>query len=755
MITGASRTVRISSCGICVAAASVTLWQKGVRGRWSQRRGCWTKSPALAVAHRQGVVHRDVKPENIMLDEERNAYLSDFGIAKELSLALDEPEEEGVSGSLAYSSPEQAQGQPIGPQSDQYSLGVVLHEVLTGAHPFFDDSPAIQLLKNLTEPLPPLRVRGAQTPEALESVIQRATAKDPAERYPDLLAFAAAFRQAMAAGPVSFLVPDWTMVEAANPYKGLRAFQEADAADFFGREALLEQLLARLQEAHSEASEAGGRFLAVVGPSGSGKSSVVQAGLIPALRRGALSDSEQWFIVEMVPGPSPLKKLEAALQSVALKPSTDTLEQLRSDARGLARAAESVLAGVDGDLLLVIDQFEEVFTLVEDEDERAHFLELLRRAVTDRHSRVRVLAALRADFYDRPLLYEGFGRLMQTRTQVVLPMSASEIEHAISGPAARVGVTVDAALLAAVVTDVREEPGALPLLQYALTEAFERREGRVLTLGAYHASGGVLGALARRAEEVYAGLGPELAPIARQLFLRLVTLGEGTEDTRRRARRAELIGLGRPEAVAVVLDSFGQHRLLTFDVELGTREPMVEVAHEALIWQWPRLREWLDAGRSDVRLQRLLAAAVLEWEKSGREPSFLLSGARLSQYVSWAAATELALTPEEQGYLDASLTEHQRQVAEEQARQQREREAAQKLAEAEKLRAEEHARMMYRVRPFVMGMSAEEQTHLIEDQARELRHLRQQVQQLRIALIVAGVVGFILLLGFCGFINIR
>jgi len=759
-----------------------SLRQGLARGAWPPEEAALLLDQiagALAIAHRQGVVHRDVKPENIMLDEERNAYLSDFGIAKELGRAADEPDEEGVSGSLAYISPEQAQGLPVVPQTDQYSLGVVLYETLTGAHPFPGASPTTQLRMHLTEPLPPLRVPGLEGQAALEAVLQRATAKSPSERYPDLLTFANAFRQAITSGTVSLVMPEWIAQEVVNPYKGLRAFEEADVADFFGREALTEQLLARLAdptvqprlEQDAEPPEDGqragrtrfedvgglGRFLAVVGPSGSGKSSVVRAGLVPALRRGALPGSDKWFIVEMVPGPQPLNKMEAALRSVALRPAAQVMEQLRSDPRGLVSAVENVLSDLEGDLLLVIDQFEEVFTLLEGEDERAHLLELVRTAVTDPHSRVRVLVTLRADFYDRPLLYEGFGRLMQAHTKVVLPMSSDEIERAITGPAARVGVSVDADFVAAVVADVREEPGALPLLQYALTEVFERRPdgGRTLTLEAYRASGGVLGALARRAEEVYAELGLELAPIARQLFLRLVTLGEGAEDTRRRARRSELMSLGNPDAVTAVLDSFGEHRLLTFDVELGTREPMVEVAHEALIWQWNRLRDWLDASRADVRLQRLLAAAVAEWEKSGREPSFLLGGARLSQFVSWAAATELALTLEEQAYLDASILERERHVAEEQTRQQREREAAQKLAKSEKLRAEEHARTMHHVKPFIMGMTAEEQMRLIEDQARELQRLRQQVQYMKIALIVAGVMGVVVLLGVCGIINLR
>jgi hypothetical protein len=333
----------------------------------------------------------------------------------------------------------------------------------------------------------------------------------------------------------SITATDLTALE--NPYKGLRAFGEADAADFFGRAALTQQLLERLAAEDAEA-----RFLAVVGPSGSGKSSVVRAGLLPALRRGGLPGSEQWFVIDMFPGAHPLEELEAALLRIAVNPPESLLGQLCEDERGLARAVKRVLpADPATELVLVIDQFEELFTLTEDAAVRAQFVASLRAAVLDPHSRLRVVATLRADFYDRPLLYPEFGELMRERTEVILPLASEELEQAIVGPAARVGVTLEANLAAAIVKDVDEQPGALPLLQYALTELFERRTGRLMRLNAYRESGGVLGALARRADTIYTGLDAPAQDAARQLFLRLITLGEGIEDTRRRIPRTELL----------------------------------------------------------------------------------------------------------------------------------------------------------------------------------------------------------------------
>ena len=313
---------------------------------------------------------------------------------------------------------------------------------------------------------------------------------------------------------------------------------------------------------------------------------------------------------------------------------------------------------------------------------RAHVLNSLRIAATDPRSRARVIITLRADFTDHPLHYVSFGELLRQRTEFVLPLTPDELERAITRPAAGVGMTVEADLIATIVQDVSDQPGALPLLQYALTELFEQREGRTLTLQAYHTSGGVLGSLARRPDDLYASLKAEQQEAARQLFLRLITLGEGTEDTRCRVRRSELESvLSRPLPIATndgqsamdrVIDLYGRYRLLTFDRDPITREPTVEVAHEALIRSWGRLQAWLDASRDDLRVQRRLMAAAAEWANAGQDPSFLATGARLAQFEALAATTNLALNQAEQAYLHASLGERDRQRAQEQARMARE-----------------------------------------------------------------------------------
>ena len=477
-------------------------------------------------------------------------------------------------------------------------------------------------LKNLADPVP--------------VIVVRSEGEDVAQNV--------AFRRALGPDAVAVAVADG--VDTRNPYKGLRAFEEADAGDFFGRETLTEHLVERLATT---------RFLAVVGPSGSGKSSVVRAGLVPALRSGALDGSERWRIAQMFPGAYPLEELEAALLKAVDDAPPSLIEQLEDGERGFVRALKRVLPEDGSELLLVLDQLEEVFTLVEDEGRRVHFLAILERAVSDPKSRLRIVTTLRADFYDRPLLYSGFAELLRDYVEALVPLTPDEFERAIVRPAERVGVAFEPGLLTEMVADVASEPGALPLLQYALTELYERREGTVLTRAAYGAIGGVSGALAGRAEEIFAGLAEAAQDAARQLFLRLVTLGEGVEDTRRRVDRRELDAIEvDQEALAQTLDAFGASRLLSFDRDPRSGTPTVEVAHEALIREWQRLRRWIDSAREDLRMQRRLASGAREWNDAGRDASYLLRGGQLTQFDALADDSRLALTDLEREFVTAS-----------------------------------------------------------------------------------------------------
>ncbi|MFN8375063.1 MAG: protein kinase [Anaerolineae bacterium] len=645
---------------------------------------------ALTIAHRNGIIHRDLKPENILLDEDGNAYLSDFGIAKDLSVQSDNEDE--MTGSPAYVSPEQITSQDVTPQTDVYSLGIMLYEMLTGQQPFTGEKVAVVILKQLRDPLPSVTTVRPDLPPLFDDIIQNATQKTPADRYPDPHSLASALWRAVrstltdtgthiefsavpAALRETLTITDLTPLPGAsdmvNPYKGLRPFEAVDADQFFGREKLTTQLLGRLTE-----DDPLKRFLAVVGPSGSGKSSVVKAGLIPALRQGALPGSKDWFLVEMVPGMHPLDELENALLRVAVNKPDNLREVLRRDARGLGIAAQSILPTVgNSELALFIDQFEEAFTLVSEPQETAHFLDLLASAIVDPYCPLRVVITLRADFYDRPLMHPAFSDLISKRTSVVVPLSVSELERAIAAPAEGVGVLVEPELVRQIIAEVKNEPGTLPLLQYALTELFERREGRKITLASYSKLGGVLGALARRADEIYDTLSAEGKLAAKQLFLRLVTLGEGTEDTRRRVVMGELLSMGiAQDQMNEVISIFGKHRLLTFDRDPITRSPTVEVAHEAIIREWNQLKMWLDASREDVRQQRRLAVLLNDWLDANRDPGFLLRGARLQQFEYWRENSDLALADSEREFLQASVEAREAQTAAERARQLHEQE---------------------------------------------------------------------------------
>jgi WD40 repeat protein/transcriptional regulator with XRE-family HTH domain len=547
----------------------------------------------------------------------------------------------------------------------------------------------------------------------------------PEAEHPALITLARASHSAAAPPAQTAAPPAPDQSVLRNPYKGLRAYTEADAPDFFGRTVMITRLLQRIAEPNAMA-----RCLVVVGPSGSGKSSVVHAGLLPALRQGLLPGTRQWLIAEMRPGDHPLEELEAALLRVAVNPPETLLAQLHEDERGLLRAVKRVLPmDPQVDLLLVIDQFEELFTLVTDEAQRAYLLRSLLETVSDPRSRLRLLIVLRSDFYDQALAYRPLGELMQQRTEVVLPLTAHEIEEAIVGPATNVGVHLEPDLVQTVVRDAGTHLGMLPLLQYALTELFERREGHTLTRAAYQASGGVAGALTRRAEDLYTHLDPAHQEAARRLFLRLITPGEGVHDTRRRVRLAELDTTAprarnghAPSPLQTVIACFSHYRLLTLDADPATREPTIELAHEALIASWGRLRDWIASSREELRTHRLLTEAAREWERLGYDEGALYRGVRLAQAQEWAGEHPADLNDLERRFVQAS--QHAAMDAARQAELTRQRE----LAQAQAL--------------------AQEQQRRIDEQTKASRRLRRRALYLSIAVglalfaaLIAGILG--------------
>jgi WD40 repeat protein/tRNA A-37 threonylcarbamoyl transferase component Bud32 len=624
---------------------------------------------ALDASHARGLVHRDVKPSNVLLDRGArpdgtdHAYLADFGLTKRVAEQTAMGGDGQLMGTIDYVSPEQIEGEEIDGRADLYSLGCVLYECLAGQPPFRRESDVAVVFAHLREEPPALRELRPDLPEALDAVIARALAKQPEERYSScrelaraalavtveetsrLLAEtasrAAAGRsdlsrvEAELAGKVidlqlvreqarvlSQVTPARVAARGVCPFKGLASFEPADADYFFGRERLIAELVARL---------VGASFLGIVGPSGSGKSSVLRAGLLPALAGGVLPGSERWRRVLMRPGERPLDELRRMLASGAIDPLAEALDALTADER----------------LLLAVDQLEELFTACRTEDERTGFADALARAAADPHRRAIVAVALRADFYGRFAAYPPLAELLGANHVLVGSMQASELRRAVVLPAGRVGLTVEAELADALVDDVEGEPGALPLLSTALLELWQKRTDDTLTLAAYRESGGVHGAVARLAEGTYSRVAAEHKPLVRAIMLRLVGEGEADAAVRRRAPLAEL-DLERNREVEGVLATLADSRLVTVS------EGSVEVAHEALLREWPRLCEWIEEDGQGRRLRRHITQAASEWDGAGRDQGELYRGARLAAALDWTADHALDLNELEREFVTES-----------------------------------------------------------------------------------------------------
>jgi DNA-binding SARP family transcriptional activator len=602
---------------------------------------------ALEAAHRLGVIHRDVKAANVLLDDNGNFYLTDFGIAFIGSAVDDELATSLSTGSPAYASPEQLRRQVLDIRTDVYGFGITLFEAATGRLPFADaPNEAALVRRQLDDPVPAPSSVEPSVPRWVDEVVARATAKNPADRYASMAELMAAVApQAVAPVDMRYRLGSGTVVgELVNPFKALRAFREADTADFFGRN----RLVARFIEVLSQPGSAG-RLLAVVGPSGSGKSSVVRSGLVPRLRRGGVTGSADWFITTMLPGNHPFDEFESALSRVAVRQPGPLVETMRSDERGIARAVNQILPDEDSELLVVIDQFEELFTHGND-TERTAFVNGLVAALREPRARLRVVLTIRADFWDRPLRHPSLAARLEKATVTVPPLAADELEAAIVEPVHRQGASYEPGLVARIMADVRDQPGALPLLQYALTELFDANVSGLIRTESYDAIGGLTGALAMRAEQTFTAMPAGQQVAARRLFGRLVSLGEGTEDTRRRVRLGEL---GHDTDTEAVIAAFGEARLLVFDHEPATREPTVEVAHEALIRAWPRLQTWLDEDRDGLRIHRHLTETTTAWLASGRDDGELYRGGRLEAVTEYAVGA--SLTADEQAFFDASV----------------------------------------------------------------------------------------------------
>jgi serine/threonine protein kinase len=523
---------------------------------------------AVDYAHARGMIHRDIKPANIMFTNDGHVILTDFGIVRMVGATYN-TSTGFLAGTPAYISPEQGRGERGQHHSDIYALGIVLFELLAGKPPFESETPLGLIKQHVEIPPPPIHNFNPDLPIEVEHVLQKALAKEPQDRYQSGYEFVKALQHACdipteiihklppintialpveTGDPSNPITPVLTSLKTAvstSPYRGLFAFGEEDSPYFFGREAFTEQLIDAVQNQS---------MVAVIGPSGSGKSSVVHAGLLPNLRQ-----QPNWTIAVMRPGSDPFQSLAAACVG-QLEPSISQTQQLtRTGELAKSLRDESIhfpeivnkiiqensqtIVGQQR-FLLVVDQFEEIYTLCQDRDLRRQFLDELLDLVDIQRfwleSTFTLVLTLRTDFLGRALRYRPFADALQGTDIKLGPMNRRELSSAIASPANRNGLGFETGLVGRILEDVGDEPGNLPLLEFALHSLWENRESERLSHTAYENIGEVEGALARYADSIYELMSQPEKNSARQIFIQMVRPGSGTEDTRRLATRDEL-----------------------------------------------------------------------------------------------------------------------------------------------------------------------------------------------------------------------
>lgn len=579
---------------------------------------------ALAEAHAAGILHRDLKPANIVIGSDGRVRLLDFGLAKAVQ-AVDEEEPARTStssstwlvGTPRYMAPEQWRGGTVEGTADVWALGVILFELCSGGVRPFKASTTIDLLRIVCSPQrAPALDTMADVPPKLAQLVAACLAKKPAERPS---------AKEVVDGLHAIMHPERTALTIAEgPFRGLLPFAERHASVFFGRDAEIAALLERLRIQP---------VLPVLGPSGAGKSSLIQAGVIPRLR-----EQEGWVVLAMRPGPRPFETLASRLErrdsgvfytppagvndtgrSRSLLEVESRAEILRAAPRRLSVMLRELADAEDAKVLLFVDQLEEVFTMVDEADQK-RFLEAVCTAADDVDEPVRVVLALRHDFVDRLSTDGELGREL-SRFMVLKAPNADSLRHILEAPVTQSGYRYeDERLVEQMIAAVSGEPSCLPLIQFAAARLWDERdeENKLLLRSVYDEMGGVGGALAKQADSLLGALPSEQQKIARTLLMRLVT----PERTRRLVpRKTALDGLGRD--AEVVLKHLTEARLVSVSKIQRGDDLMLELAHESLIHTWRTLAEWIDHSEDELRLLGEATQAAELWQKRGRRPEEL------------------------------------------------------------------------------------------------------------------------------------
>lgn len=593
----------------------------------------------LAAAHRQGVLHRDLKPDNVFLTAEGEVKLLDFGLAELVDAGAPTGTNRArtAAGTPRYMAPELFSGMPATPQSDLYALGLMLYEFCTGTlpprqqpgmrpeearppSPGMPEPPDYGLVPSLAGHVP------GMAPE-FAAIIERCLRAAPQERFASAEALCEELER---------LEPlhEPEVLPTGNPYRGLAPFEAEHRALFFGRDADIRAVIERLRLKP---------LVLVAGDSGVGKSSLCRAGILPRVARGALDNTRDFSTVTLEPGRRPVAALAAALAPVLGMPEAGLAAQLAGTHEWLGPALREAYQGGRG-LLLFVDQLEELITLSEPA-QAAHLARLLGELALPAAG-VHVLLAVRGDFLTRVGALPGLGDVLERALYLLRPLTPEGAREAIAGPARSRGVVFESEeLLQTLAGAMAQGAGSLPLLQFTLTELWERRDSarRCITRAALDDMGGVAGALSRHADGVLARLAHAEQRAARRLLGRLIT----AEGTRSERSEEELTATSTESRTA--LRALIEGRLLHARTEAGLSS--YEIAHEALIASWGTLRRWLDEDAGQRALRQRIEAASAEWERLGRAEELLWRGRQLEE----ARALEISsLGAREQGFLKGS-----------------------------------------------------------------------------------------------------